>query len=330
MDLLNVLLGIGYLRTVSVRQASTLWYRNAKTDRSGETLAHRMFDDLIERKLLVRSRWLHATWGSRIFRGKVYALSREGARLVRREYGLSDHQRTVGTVLMESLSAHTLMVSHVLWHIAQSLAARHRRIGAAFWREAAISARVRSDALIGIVASQMDVCPTTSSGAWNYAPFIPWETFAYVSQQRQTNGTISDAPALYALEVDCGRDSVAAFGRRAVDYARGRAEAMPFHAAPTPLIITIGNLRARRIVDAWRTADPSSPVYAIDVESFLREPIETAAWVWYSGDVAHEVEQRSPFAWLAPHALRAERRDEPIEPPRCDVAAAVRAKGYGV
>ena len=309
MDLLNVLLGIGYLRVVSVRQVADLWYRNAKSPRSGETLAHRLLDNLTEQKMLHRSRWIHATWGPQTFNGKFYTLSNEGARVVREEYGLTDYKDAIGASSIKRVSSHTLMASHVLGYMVRSLSRRYRRIGASFWREAAISSQIRTDALIGLLASSSELCPRAPSGAWEYAPFILWETFAYVSAARDHGASAADTqrqdvPALYALELDCGHDSVASFGRRAVDYYRGRMEQARLRASPAPLVITIGRERARRIVEAWRSADQTSPIYAIDINLFLQEPLEHAPWFWSGGNESREIGIRSPFAWIASYAAR--------------------------
>lgn len=299
MDLTNILIGIGYLRVVLVRQVARIWFPDSKSSESARVLANRRLRELTKQNLLVKSPWIdRRSWDNRIFfRGLAYALSKKGVERAL-SLGRMDASLTsaVGHTSLSSVSLHSIMVSEVLTSLVSGLRAYHGRVGATLWREAPICGRMRADALIGLIASRAMVTPANDDHCITPAPWVSWETFHAVAQRKAPTGEMA---ALYALEVDLGYETPASFAYRAAIYRKGRNDPLlPFSIAPLPIIVTTTLERAQRIVEIWSQADSESAVYATDIASATQASLGQATWHCYTGHHRSAIVSMSPFAWL--------------------------------
>lgn len=304
MDELNLLIGVGFMRAVLVSHVAQLWFPHARSAQSANVLAYRALKALTDRELLVRTRYMRIIHrGHDVVQGHAYSLSSAGVELIRREGRIdTDGTRAIAafgskTSALHAISLHTITATSALASIAKNAVLYGGRVGIAFWREAPIHGRNRTDALIGILGGAE---PIISSNGQESRVTVPWVSWGAIQSAVQSPYYRRDGvqAALYALEVDMGHDSIASFEYRAGVYRDGRKEPhIPFAIAPTPLIVTTSLERADGIVRAWRRGDSDAKVYATDMKTLMSSPLAKAEWRYADG-ASGETINRSPFAWL--------------------------------
>lgn len=304
MDELNLLIGVGFMRAILVSHVAQLWIPDARSEQSANVLAYRALKTLTERNMLVRTRYMriiHRCDG--VIQGHAYSLSSAGVELIRREGRIdTDGTRAIapfGSKLssLQAISLHTITATSALVSIAKNAVHYGGHIGIAFWREAPIHGRNRTDALIGVIGGAE---PIISSNSRESRVTVPWVSWGAIQSAMRSPYYRKDGvqAALYALEVDMGHDSIASFEYRAGVYRDGRNEPhIPFAIAPTPLIVTTSLERADGIVRAWRRGDPEAKVYATDMKTLISCPLAKAEWRHADGSSGETI-NRSPFAWI--------------------------------